>query len=147
MTKWNIYDIILKYSDIEIAIEMEVTEQYIKFAALPAFIGIIARIFFQVRAFIFINKEGFKMDTRVATVGIILENQESAEALNAILHDYGRYIVGRMGIPYRDRKINVICIVMDAPQDAISAMSGKIGKLDGVSAKTAYSSMVFHSED
>ena len=65
------------------------------------------------------------------------------EPLNAILHEYGKYIIGRMGIPYRDHKLSVICIAMDAPQDEISAMSGKIGRLRGVNAKTAYSNVVF----
>jgi len=83
------------------------------------------------------------METRVATVGIIVEDTESAESLNAILHDYGGYIIGRMGIPYRDRSINVIMVAMDAPQDEISAMSGKIGRLHGVTVKAAYSSEVF----
>ena len=86
------------------------------------------------------------METRVATVGIIIEDIASAEPLNAILHDYGKYIIGRMGIPYRDKGINVICIIMDAPQDEISAMSGKIGRLQGVSAKTAYSNTVFSND-
>lgn len=85
------------------------------------------------------------METRVAIIGIIVEDKEAAPPLNAILHEYGEHIVGRMGIPYRDRQISVICVVMDAPQDVISAMSGKIGKLAGVSAKTAYSNMVFQN--
>lgn len=86
------------------------------------------------------------METRVATIGIIVEDMDSVEPLNAILHDYGGYIIGRMGIPYRDRSINVIMIAMDAPQDEISAMSGKIGRLRGVAAKTAFSSVVFKNE-
>ena len=80
---------------------------------------------------------------RVATLGIIVEEPDSAEALNAILHDYGAYIVGRMGIPYRQRGISVICIVIDAPQTEISALSGRIGRLPGVSAKTAYSKLQY----
>ncbi len=79
------------------------------------------------------------METRIAVIGIVVENSDSAEKLNEILHDYGKYIIGRMGIPYREKNINIISIAVDAPQDVISAMSGKIGKLDGVSAKTAYS--------
>lgn len=79
------------------------------------------------------------METRVAVIGIIVENEESVNKLNALLHDYGKYIVGRMGIPYREKGINIISIVIDAPQDVISALSGKIGALEGVSAKTAYS--------
>lgn len=86
------------------------------------------------------------METRVATLGIIVENTDSVDGLNAILHEYGRFIIGRMGIPYRKRGLNVICIALDAPQDTISAMSGKIGRLHGVTAKTAYSSVVFNDE-
>lgn len=82
------------------------------------------------------------MESRVALIGIIVENEDAVEKLNCVLHEYGRYIVGRMGIPYREKKINIISIAVDAPQDIISAMSGKIGKLDGVSAKTAYSNVV-----
>ena len=82
------------------------------------------------------------MESRVALIGIIVEDGNAVEKLNCILHEYGKYIVGRMGIPYREKKINIISIAVDAPQDIISAMSGKIEKLDGVSAKTAYSNMV-----
>ncbi len=81
------------------------------------------------------------METRVAVIGIIVEKPESVEKLNEVLHKYGKYIVGRMGIPYRERNINVISIVIDAPQSEISAVSGKIGRIDGVSVKTAYSSV------
>lgn len=87
------------------------------------------------------------MDTRVAVIGIVVENKDSVEKLNAILHEYGSYIIGRMGIPYRERKINVISIAVDAPQDVISAMSGRIGRLEGVSAKTAYSNVVTHAQE
>lgn len=80
--------------------------------------------------------------TRVAVMSIIVENVESTEKLNQILHENGRYIIGRMGIPYRQRGINIISIALDAPQDTISAMSGKIGNLPGVSVKTAYSAVV-----
>ncbi|MBQ0059871.1 MAG: iron-only hydrogenase system regulator [Lachnospiraceae bacterium] len=79
------------------------------------------------------------METRVAIIGIIVEDPESIPTLNEILHDYREYIVGRMGIPYRPKNVNVISIVVDAPQDQISALSGKIGKLPGISAKAAYS--------
>ena len=67
------------------------------------------------------------------------------ERLNAILHDYAKYIIGRMGLPYRAKGVNIICVAVDAPNDAISALSGKLGSLDGVSVKTAYSN-VFSSE-
>lgn len=81
------------------------------------------------------------METRVAVIGIIVENKDSVQELNAILHEYGEYIIGRMGVPYRARGISVISVAMDAPQTAISALSGKIGSLAGVSAKTAYSKL------
>lgn len=79
--------------------------------------------------------------TRVAVMSIIVENGESVEKLNGILHENGQYIIGRMGIPYRQKGINLISIALDAPQDTISAMSGKIGNLPGVSVKTAYSAV------
>ena len=79
------------------------------------------------------------METRVAVMSIIVENGEAVEKINAYLHEYGEYIIGRMGLPYRRRNINIISIAIDAPQDTISALSGKIGKLPGVSVKTAYS--------
>ena len=79
------------------------------------------------------------MENRIATLGIIVENPASVEALNGILHDYAEYIIGRMGIPFRERKISVISLVMDAPQQEISALSGKLGNLDGVTCKAAYS--------
>lgn len=82
------------------------------------------------------------METRVAVVGIIVEDMDSVESLNKILHDYGEYIVGRMGIPYKAKKINIISIAVDAPQDVISSLAGKIGNLPGVSAKTAFSNVV-----
>ena len=78
------------------------------------------------------------METRVAVMSIIVENSESVETINAILHDYGQYIIGRMGIPYRQRSIHIISIAIDAPQDVISALSGKIGRLEGITAKTVY---------
>ncbi len=82
------------------------------------------------------------METRVAVMSIIVENGETVEELNALLHSYGEYIIGRMGIPYRQRNINIISIALDAPQNVISALSGKIGKLDGISVKTAFSGVV-----
>lgn len=84
------------------------------------------------------------METRVAVLGIIVENTDSTEELNSLLHDYGQYIIGRMGIPYREKKINIISIAIDAPQDTISTLTGKIGKINGVSVKTAYSNVVSH---
>lgn len=81
------------------------------------------------------------METRVAIIGIIVENSESVTALNAILHEYGSYIIGRMGIPYHTRGINIISVAVDAPQNIISALSGRIGRLAGISAKTVYSNV------
>ena len=81
------------------------------------------------------------METRVAVMSIIVEAADSVEPLNALLHEYGQYIIGRMGLPYRERNISIISIAIDAPQDAISALAGKVGKLGGVSVKTAFSSV------
>ena len=81
------------------------------------------------------------MENRVAVISIIVENSETVEKLNGILHDYGQIIIGRMGLPYRARSINIISIAVDGPQDTIAALSGKIGALPGVSAKTAYSNV------
>ena len=78
------------------------------------------------------------METRVALIGIMVSNRDSVTKLNAILQEYGEYIVGRMGIPYQKRQVSVISIVLDAPQDAISALSGKLGMLPHVSTKTIY---------
>lgn len=82
------------------------------------------------------------MDTRVAVISIIVENSDSIETLNQLLYDARDHIIGRMGIPYREKGLSVISIAVDAPQDIISALSGKIGKLAGVSAKTAYSNVI-----
>ena len=81
------------------------------------------------------------METRVALIGIIVESPDATEQLNNLLHQYGQYIIGRMGLPYRKRNISIISIAIDAPQDIISALSGKIGRLQGISAKTAYSNV------
>ncbi len=85
------------------------------------------------------------METRVAVMSIIVENSGAVEQINALLHEYGEHIVGRMGIPYRKRGISIISIALDAPQNTIAALSGKIGNLSGVSVKTAYSG-VFTNE-
>ncbi len=81
------------------------------------------------------------METRVAVMSIIVENGEMVEKLNSILHEYGEFIIGRMGIPYRKRKVSIISIALDAPQNTISALAGKIGALRGIHVKTAYSSV------
>ena len=82
------------------------------------------------------------METIGAVISIIVANEEAVERLNAILHDYSKYIIGRMGLPYRAKDVNIICVAVDAPNDAISALSGKLGSLAGVSVKTAYSNVI-----
>ena len=79
------------------------------------------------------------METRLANIAIIGEKEESVERLNQILHKYGSYIIGRMGIPHKERGVNIISIAIDAPQSEISSLSGKLGMLDGVTAKAVYS--------
>jgi putative iron-only hydrogenase system regulator len=79
------------------------------------------------------------MQTRVAVMSIILEDTARAEEINTVLHIYGQYIIGRMGIPYRQKNIHIISVAVDAPPDVISAMAGKLGRIDGVNIKTAYS--------
>ena len=76
--------------------------------------------------------------TRIALIGIVVENSDSVEQLNSLLSQYGNYIIGRMGIPYREKSISIISIAMDAPNNVISALSGKIGMLPGISSKTIY---------
>ena len=82
------------------------------------------------------------MKTRVAVISIIIENPDSVESVNKILSENRDYVIGRMGIPYREKKVNLISIVVDAPEDKINAMTGKLGKLDGVGAKTNYSNII-----
>lgn len=79
--------------------------------------------------------------TRIAVIAIIVEERDSAEALNSLLHEYADYIVGRMGVPYKPKQVSVISVILDAPQNVISALSGKIGMLPGISSKTVYSKM------
>ena len=81
-------------------------------------------------------------ETRGAVISIIVENEDAVQKVNEILHDYRTFIIGRMGIPYRVKGISIISVAIDAPQDKISALSGKIGKLPGISAKTAYSNVI-----
>ena len=82
------------------------------------------------------------MESRVAVIAIIIENTQSAETINTILHENSQYIISRMGVPYRTKGISIMSVAMDAPQNIISTVSGRIGKLDGVSVKTAYSNVI-----
>jgi putative iron-only hydrogenase system regulator len=82
-----------------------------------------------------------KMETRVAIIGIIVEERDSVEKLNEILHDYAKYIIGRMGLPYHKKNISIISVVIDAEQDVINTLSGKIGNLKGISSKVVYSNV------
>ncbi len=86
------------------------------------------------------------MESRVAVISIILENSDSVDEVNKLISSCSDYIVGRMGIPYRQRGLSVISVVIDSPQDVISTLSGQLGKLKGVSAKTAYSKYIFNDE-
>ena len=86
------------------------------------------------------------METRVAVISIIVENPDMVEKLNALLHEYGEFVIGRMGIPYRKRGVSIISVAMDAPQSTIAALSGKIGALPGITVKTAYSSVIGRDE-
>ena len=79
------------------------------------------------------------METRIALIGIIVEDTNAVENVNEILHNYGSYIIGRMGIPYREKQVNIISIVIDAPNDVLSSLSGKLGMIKGISVKTVYS--------
>lgn len=79
------------------------------------------------------------METRVAIIAILVQNRSASATVNEILHEYGEYIIGRMGLPYKQKGVNIISIAVDAPQDKIAALSGKIGALKDVSAKTVYS--------
>lgn len=79
------------------------------------------------------------METRVAVMAIIVEKGEAVEGLNALLHEYRDFITGRMGLPHRERNINIVSVALDAPSDTISALAGKLGNIDGLSVKTAYS--------
>lgn len=87
------------------------------------------------------------METRVALIGIIVENPDAVERLNQLLHENSRYIIGRMGIPYRERQVSIISVVIDAPADVISALSGRLGMLSGVSTKTVYSKLAQKAEE
>ena len=81
------------------------------------------------------------MQTRIAVIGIIVENKDSVESDNGLLHQYGQYNIGRLGLPYEKKKLNIISLVVDAPQDIISALSGKLGRLQGINSKALYSNI------
>ena len=81
------------------------------------------------------------MQTRVAVMAVIVEKSESVEKLNSVLHEYGNFIIGRMGIPHREKNINIVSVALDAPADTISALAGKLGNIEGLSVKTAYSTV------
>lgn len=78
-------------------------------------------------------------DTRVAVISIIVEKKDKIRELNQLLHEYGRFVIGRMGVPYAAKDVSIICLALDAPQDTINTLTGGLGKLDGVTAKAAYS--------
>ncbi|OPX43796.1 hypothetical protein CLHUN_22760 [Ruminiclostridium hungatei] len=79
------------------------------------------------------------METRIALIGIIVDDVSATDKLNSILHDFGKYIIGRMGIPYRQKDVCIISVVIDAPNDVISSLSGKLGMVPGINIKTVYS--------
>ncbi|MGF7144414.1 putative iron-only hydrogenase system regulator [Anaerotaenia torta] len=85
------------------------------------------------------NWEEIGMETRIALIGIIVEDMDAVERLNGLLHEYGQYIIGRMGIPYREKNINIISVVVNADSDTISTLAGKLGMIKGVNVKTVYS--------
>ena len=78
------------------------------------------------------------MDTRVAVISIIVTEASRVDALNELLHEYSKYILGRMGVPYREKNLNIISVAIDAPMDAINSLSGALGRLDGINAKVIY---------
>lgn len=86
------------------------------------------------------------MQTRIAVISIIVEKPEAVVALNDLLHQYSQYVIGRMGIPYRHRGISIISVAVEAPQDAISTLSGKLGRMEGVSAKATYSNYIYEED-
>ena len=80
-----------------------------------------------------------EQDTRIAIIAIVVEDSGSAQEINLLLHEYSRFIIGRMGIPYPEKNVSLISVAIDAPQDAISGLTGKLGRVSGVTVKTAYS--------
>ncbi len=84
-------------------------------------------------------RKGIKVETRVALIGIIVEDMEAAERINTLLHEYSQYVIGRMGLPYREKNISIISVVVNAEADVISTLAGKLGMIKGVNVKTVYS--------
>lgn len=103
-----------------------------------------AMLFLCVEYGFFFFKKEMNMETRVAVMGIIVEDTNAVNLLNEILHEYSEYIIGRMGIPYKQKHISVISIALDAPQNTIAALAGKLGNIQGISVKTAYSNVISH---
>ena len=89
-------------------------------------------------AVIQVNTGVISMDTRVAVISIIVTKADQVDVLNDLLHEYSEYILGRMGVPYREKNLNIISIAIDAPMDSINSLSGALGRLDGVNAKVTY---------
>ena len=81
------------------------------------------------------------MNNRVAVISIIVEDENAVSALNELLHQYGEYIIGRLGIPYRAKGVNIICVAIDAPNDSINALTGALGRLEGINAKATYANV------
>ena len=81
------------------------------------------------------------MENRVAVISVIVQDEEAVRRLNALLHEYAQYIIGRMGLPYREKGINIICVAIDAPSDRINALTGALGRVRGLTAKAAYASV------
>ena len=81
------------------------------------------------------------MNNRVAVISIIVENEDAVAVLNDLLHQYGQYIIGRLGIPYREKSVNIICVAIDAPNDSINALTGALGRIDGINAKATYANV------
>ena len=86
-----------------------------------------------------LNRGGLSVETRIALIGIIVEDRKVVEQVNSLLHDYGEWVIGRMGLPYAKKGVNIISVVMDAPNDTISTLTGKLGMIPGISVKVVYS--------
>ena len=81
------------------------------------------------------------MNERVAVISIIVEREDSVDTLNALLHEYGKFIIGRLGLPYRQKNVNIICVAIDAPSDEINALTGALGRIEGINAKATFSNL------